>query len=73
MKKLILLPFFALTLAIASCGTKAPQPASDSVMKKLPDSTATATAYVCPMGDQCGNGNAPGKCPNCGMEFIKRK
>lgn len=71
MKKIILLPLFALTLAITSCGNKAAEPASDSVIKKPADSTATA--YVCPMGDQCGNGNEPGKCPNCGMEFVKRK
>lgn len=71
MKKIVLLPLFALALAITSCGTKAPEPASDSVLPKPGDSTATA--YVCPMGDACGNGNAPGKCPNCGMDFIKRK
>lgn len=35
------------------------------------DSTAHAAAYVCPMGPECGTGEAPGKCPSCGMELVE--
>ncbi|TND04857.1 MAG: hypothetical protein FD123_3794 [Bacteroidetes bacterium] len=60
-------------LAFSSCGdAKKPDPAPDSMMKKN-DSTAQASAYVCPMGPECGKGDAPGKCAGCGMDLVASK
>lgn len=76
MKKILFLA--ALTCAVSftftACGSdKKPEPTPDSMAPKKNDSTATVSAYVCPMGETCGTGDKPGKCPNCGMELQKRK
>lgn len=44
-------------------------------VKEIQDKSAHATegmaeVYACPMGDHTSN--APGKCPTCGMDLVKK-
>ena len=76
MKKNILLfattfTLFSAALALSSCGgstEKKDQPNETNPVSK--DSTK-ATAYVCPMGPECGKGETAGKCPSCGMDMVQ--
>jgi hypothetical protein len=43
---------------------------NDQNKRSVPGSDSTKAAYVCPMGDG-GHGDAPGKCPKCGMDFVR--
>jgi hypothetical protein len=72
MKKNILLIAATLFIAagsftITACGGSSDKPKNETT----PTDSTKATAYVCPMGPQCGKGDQPGKCPGCGMEMVK--
>lgn len=75
MKKQLLYLSAALVLltgitAATACGGKKEEPKQNETAPST-DTTSKASAYVCPMGPQCGKGDAPGKCPGCGMEMVK--
>jgi hypothetical protein len=57
------------SMTVTSCGGNTEKPKNETVPTNN-DSTKVS-AYVCPMGPQCGKGDAAGKCPGCGMDMVK--
>ena len=53
-------------ISLSACGGSSEKPKEQTAPA---DSTKVA-AYVCPMGDSKGS-DSPGKCPKCGMDFVK--
>jgi hypothetical protein len=67
----LLIALFAIGLTLTSCGNKSNKSAkteqSDNQGKEY------TSAYVCPMHCE-GSGSAePGKCPVCGMDYVKNE
>jgi len=61
----------ALTLSFSSCNTKGDQTSSEK--KETLDQTGIeyTSAYVCPMHCKSSGSDQPGKCPVCGMDYVK--
>ena len=66
------LALIGLTFAAASCSSN-DTPANTTATAVVADSTAApvAAAYSCPMHPRVVS-NAPGQCPDCGMDLVKQ-
>ena len=62
---------FAGLVSLSSCGGSTEKKEEPKEQPAGGDSTK-ASAYICPMDDG-GKGDAPGKCPKCGMDLVKNE
>jgi len=71
----ILLAFSLLAIAATAtnCGNKAPE-ATEATEEAAPAQGKEHTsAYICPMYCPGSGSDAPGKCPECGMDYVENK
>ncbi|MDF1866133.1 MAG: heavy metal-binding domain-containing protein [Saprospiraceae bacterium] len=59
------LAFLAVGIAFTSCGN-----GTDNTEKQGKEYTS---AYVCPMHCEGSGSDAEGKCPVCGMDYVKKE
>ena len=58
------------TIALSSCGGGTKEEPKKEINGT---DTSAQSAYVCPMGAECGKGDTPGKCASCGMDLVKNE
>ena len=68
---LVFFGFFIGSLCIVSCGGSSDKKEPTNETSPVKADSSKTSAYVCPMGPQCGKGDVAGNCPGCGMPMEK--
>jgi len=63
---------FAIGLLLGSCNNQKSKKET-TVEQQNVDNPAYTSAYVCPMHCEGSGDEQPGKCPVCGMEYVKNE
>lgn len=73
--RIFIIAIFVTAFAISSCGHKHDKNHNhdaDKTEKSIDKSSKEyASAYICPMHCEGSGGDAAGKCPVCGMDYVK--
>ncbi len=77
MKKLIFALFVGLALQITACGGKHGETQNSGAQQEAPAQDQSGpeytSAYICPMYCPGSGSDQPGKCPKCGMDYVKNE
>lgn len=70
--KLIVIASLAFGLTFASCGTKSNNNKAQTEQSQEQGKEYTS-AYICPMHCEGSGSDKEGKCPVCGMDYVKNE
>ena len=69
--KFVIIALFAIALTFTSCGNKSNNNTKTEQTEK--QGKEHTSAYVCPMHCAGSGSDKAGKCPACGMDYVKNK
>lgn len=69
--KFVIIALFAIGLTLTSCGNKSNNNTKTEQTEK--QGKEYTSAYVCPMHCEGSGSDKAGKCPVCGMDYVKNK
>lgn len=77
MKKLLFALLIGLTLQITACGGNHGGTQGSGAQQEAPAQDQSGpeytSAYICPMYCPGSGSDQPGKCPKCGMDYVKNE
>lgn len=69
--KFLIVALFAIGLTLTSCGNKSNNSTKTEQSEK--QGKEYTSAYVCPMYCEGSGSDEAGKCPVCGMDYVKNE
>ena len=69
--KFLIVALFAIGLTLTSCGTKSNNSTQTEQSEK--QGKEYTSSYVCPMHCEGSGSDDAGKCPVCGMDYVKNE
>ena len=77
MKKIIFALFIGLAFQFTACGGKHGETQNSAGQQETPAQDQSGpeytSAYICPMYCPGSGSDQPGKCPKCGMDYVKNE